>query len=281
MLEALSGATRLAFIVGDPIAQVKSPAGVTRRMAEKGANALVVPAHVGPADIDAFMGAIGCVQNVDAVVVTIPHKFAVARHCRKVSERARFLDAVNVVRRLPDGGWGGENYDGAGFVEGLRQAGCTLEGRRALLIGAGGAGSAIAFELLETGGISFLQIFDTDEKRCRRLVSRLAERFGGHKVQAGDPDPAGFNLVCNASPCGMKPDDPLPVDASRLEADAFVGDVITSPDPSPLVAAARERGLGTMTGAGMFAAQCELLADFVLAGDTSTFVDYTPAAEVV
>ena len=77
----LTGETRLYYIVGDPIAQVKSPPALTAILVARGANALVVPAHVTPEDLDLFMKAARATQNVDGIVVTVPHKLAALAHC--------------------------------------------------------------------------------------------------------------------------------------------------------------------------------------------------------
>lgn len=122
MLEELSGATRLHLIIGDPIAQVKSPAGVTRALQAKGRNAVLVPIRIPAADLDAFMAGVSLARNVDGIIVTVPHKLAAVAHCATVSERARFLQAVNVMRRAPDGRWHGDMFDGLAFVAALGDA---------------------------------------------------------------------------------------------------------------------------------------------------------------
>src|SRR5216684_3263579 len=98
MLPRLSGETRIHLIVGDPIGQAKSPAGLTRVFAERGVDAVCVPMQVAAVDLDAFMSAAKRVQNIDGIVITVPHKFAASRHCDALSERARVLAAVNVMR---------------------------------------------------------------------------------------------------------------------------------------------------------------------------------------
>ncbi|SMH39871.1 shikimate dehydrogenase family protein [Azospirillum agricola] len=263
MQPMLNGATRVFAIVGDPIAQVQSPAHVTRAFAERGENAILVPAHVTPADLDAFLAGIARARNVDGIIVTVPHKFACFRHCTEVTDRARFLGAVNVMRRTADG-WAGDMVDGLGFVGGIRAEGFEPEGKSALLVGAGGAGTAIALSLLEAG-VRDLAIHDEDTARRDTLVGRLRERFGG-AVRAGEPDPAGYDLVANATPAGMRPGDPLPVPVERLERTTFVGCVITAPAASPLVVAARGLGCRTQVGGGMFANLLGLMVDFLLAG---------------
>ncbi|MEY4884436.1 MAG: hypothetical protein RIS34_2290, partial [Pseudomonadota bacterium] len=164
MPELLSGATRVHFIVGDPIAQVKSPAGVSQAYQARGHNAMVMPAHVAPAALAAWLAGVSLAQNVDGIIVTVPHKFACFDLCATTSERAAFLHTVNTMRRNPDGTWHGDMFDGLGFVEAMRDNGCQPLAKRALLVGAGGAGSAIAHALV-MAGVSALAIHDEDTVR--------------------------------------------------------------------------------------------------------------------
>lgn len=260
----LDGATRVVAILGDPIAQVKSPAGVTRALQQRGRNAVVVPVHVTREDLDAFVQGASRMRNLDGLIVTVPHKIDAFRHCASTSERARFLGAVNVLRRNADGSWHGDHCDGEGFVQGLRQAGARLEGQRALLVGAGGAGSAIALALLDAG-VRELAILEPDAPRRGSLLGRLRQRHGGKAVAAPGNDPTGFDLVLNATPMGMEPADPLPVEVATLAPSMFVADVITAPAVTPLLESARARGCATQDGAGMFAAVCERMVAFLLA----------------
>lgn len=260
----LSGETRVVPILGDPIAQVKSPDGITRIFAERGCDAVVVPLQVAPTDLDALVGGLTVSPSVAGLIATVPHKFALATHCATLTDRARFLGAANVARRNPDGTWHGDQVDGAAFVTALLDAGGAPEGSRALQVGAGGAGSAIALALLEAG-VAELALHDADRDRRAALVARLRDRFGG-RVGVGSPDPSGFDLVANATPMGMRAGDPLPVDVAGLKPDTVVGDVVTKPAVPPLVEAARRTGCRTSTGGDMFAAVAGLIADFMLAG---------------
>jgi shikimate dehydrogenase len=250
------------FIVGDPIAQVKSPAGVTHDFQQRGHDAMVMPAHVSPPDLAAWVHGVSLAKNVDSIIVTVPHKFACFELCATTSERAAFLRTVNTMRRNPDGRWHGDMFDGLGFVSALQDRGGRVDGRRCLLVGAGGAGSAIAHALVMAGA-SALAVHDADTVRRTTLVDRLAQ-LGRCPVAHGSADPSGFDVVVNATPMGMKPGDPLPVDVARLDRATFVGCVITAPPVSPLIAAARERGCGTVTGTDMFARVRELMVEFLL-----------------
>jgi len=263
-LPAPDGATRLHLVFGDPIAQVKAPGGVSRAFAARGRNAVLLPAQVPPDRLDDFLRGADAVRNLDGMIATVPHKFAAFRHCATATERARFLRSANVLRRNEDGTWHGDMTDGLGMVGGIRAAGFDPAGRRALLVGAGGAGSAIALALAEAG-VASLALHDVDTARRDGLLRRLGE-LGRTEMRAGSPDPVGFDLVVNATPAGMRPDDPLPVLVDRLDGRMFVADVITAPEVTPLLVAARARGCGTQTGVGMFDAQVELIADYLLGG---------------
>jgi shikimate dehydrogenase len=262
MLDSYSGATRVIFIAGDPIAQVKSPAGVTRLLRERGGDKVVVPAHVKPGDLAAFLAVAQRMPNVDGVIATVPHKFDLAALCTETTSRARSIGAVNVARRAPGGGWFGDMCDGEAYVAGLLQHGFDPRGKRVLLVGAGGAGSAIAHSLVDAG-VAALALHDHDAERVDTLAGKIA-RYGALRTQSGSSDPRGFDLVINATPVGMRPADAYPVDVDKLEAGVFVGDVITAPEITPLLAVARARGCRTMTGIDMFRAVGERIADFYL-----------------
>ncbi len=258
----LNGATRLYPIIGDPIAQVKSPAGVSETLQLAGLNALVVPLHVTAADFSACMAHLQRTGNIDGAIITVPHKFAAAGGCATLSDRARFLAAVNTLRRNADGSFHGDMFDGLGYVTGLRKNGYEPRGQRVLLVGAGGAGSAIAYALVEAG-VSELAIHDPDVARCDSLIKRL-NGLGKSNVIKGGRDVRGYNCVLNATPIGMNATDPLPVDVSGLTGEMFVGDVITAPAITPLLQAAQALGCSTQTGADMFAAVRDLMVAFLL-----------------
>jgi len=263
----LTGATRLHVIVGDPIAQVKSPGGMTAAFAARGYDGVLAPVQIAVEDLDDFLGAADRVKNLDGIVVTVPHKFACFKHCREATDRAAFLGAVNIMRRSPGGGWRGEMVDGLGFVGAVRAEGYDPKGKRALQIGAGGAGSAIALGLVDAG-VRELAIHDQDIVRRDNLIRRLNAKFGA-RVVPGSADPSGFDLVANATPAGMKPGDPLPVDVTKLSPSTFVGCVITVPAISPLVEAARRIGCPTSTGTQMYQALQSAMVDFLLFTDTA------------
>ncbi|SAK57950.1 shikimate 5-dehydrogenase [Caballeronia calidae] len=259
----LSGATRVYFIVGDPIAQVRSPSGVTAALRAAGRDAIVIPAHVAPDDLGAFFAGIARLQNCDGVIITVPHKFSATGYCASLTDEGAFLGAVNMLKRNADGTWHGGASDGIGMVAALRDAGCEPEGKRALLIGAGGAGSAIGHALVDAG-VASLAIRDFDAARTGALASRLAALGRGAVGVADDAPAETYDLIVNASPAGMRPGDPLPIDVSRLSPTTFVGDVVTKPPLTPFIEAARARGCATVTGTQMFARVCDAIVAYLL-----------------
>ena len=258
----VDGATRLFVIVGDPIAQVKSPGLLSDMFATRGQNALLVPIHVAPGDLTRFIDGIRPVQNIDGIVVTVPHKPAALDLCETVTERARFARSVNVMRRLPSGGFTGDNTDGLGYLDGIAARGFDVAGKRALLVGVGGAGAAIAYEIVARGA-ALLAVHDVDLEKRDAVIARLNAAFPGRSV-AGSADPTGFDLVANATPMGMRPEHPHPVELARLVRTQFVADAITKPEVTPLLGHAQAIGCATMPGLGMLDAQADIIADFLL-----------------
>ena len=262
MLEQLDGATRLFPIIGDPVKYAESPIRLTKTFADRGHNGICVPMVVPDGDLDVVMAGITATPNIDGILVTMPHKFTASAHCSTCSETTRLLGVVSVIRRNPDGTWHGDMLDGIAFVKAQVDRGAHLQGAKALLVGAGGAGSAIAVALLEAG-VGGLVISDTNQPRVAALIEVL-EEIGGGRVTAGPADPTGCDLVFNATPMGMEEGDPLPVDAGLLADSMFVGDVIAGHGVTPFIDAARGIGCATANGVDMVKAVQDLMADFML-----------------
>lgn len=261
----IRGTTRIVAIIGSPVAQVKSPENFNTAFAQAGTDSAMIAMDIKPEAIGDFLSLARRWENLDGFVVTIPHKQAIAAGIDAVTERAALLGATNVVRREADGTLRGDMVDGLGFVAAARANGFDPAGKSALVVGSGGAGSAIAHALCEAG-VRRLAISDIDEARAARLADQLTKAFPAAEVAASVGSPAGFDLVVNATPLGMKSGDPLPVAdgvLANLPGSALVADVVTSPEVTPLLQAARTRGLATQTGPEMAKAQLGLLGRFM------------------
>lgn len=263
MIKILDGATRLHFVVGDPIAQVKSPEAITKALRDRGLNAICVPAHVAPNNLAVFYQSCRAMQNVDSIMVTIPHKIPSTIYCDALSKRSAFLGSVNVIRRTAEG-FSGDMLDGIGYVAALREKGCAVAGKRALLCGLGGAGGAIAHALV-CNGVNELAVFDADAQRQNDMITRL-NALGQANVTIGSRNLTGFDIAINATPTGMKEDDPLPFDINTCPQNLWAGDVITKPVETAWITQARQQGAKVVIGMDMYAKVRDLLVDFIVDG---------------
>ncbi|NML15787.1 shikimate dehydrogenase family protein [Azohydromonas caseinilytica] len=256
----ISGTTRVFMVLGDPVSQVQAPQLFNPLFERHGIDAVLVPAQVARAELPAFCRAVLAAGNIDGLWLTIPHKPLVLPLLERWDRHAETAQAVNAVRRNADGGLEGALFDGRGFCKALRHFGFEPRGRRALLVGTGGAGAAIATALLDEG-LELLALNDLGD-RAAQLTRLLAAQDGGTRVVAADNDPAGFDLVVNATPLGLRADDPLPFDPARLKADATVVDILMKPQGTPLLRACAERGIKAHPGFEMLVQQVPDYLDF-------------------
>jgi shikimate dehydrogenase len=257
----IRGTTRLIGIVGDPIEQVKSPQTWNPRLAEDGHDAVLVPIHVRAAEFDETIEAIMRIANLDGLVLTMPFKERIVPHLASISRRAAQVGAVNAAKHSETGGWIGDMFDGVGLIGAVRSLGIELAGLRVGLIGAGGAGSAIAFALAETG-VASLHVVDADCDRSESLAGRIAEA-GAPIVPSTRPFRVDeVDLLINATPVGMGVNDGTPIDVGDLTAATSVVDIVTRPT-TPLLAAAERAGCRHAGGAAMVAAQTAAILSFL------------------
>jgi shikimate dehydrogenase len=257
----IDGETRLYAIIGDPIAQVKSPGVLNPRFVAAGIDAVLVPVHVKPDRFDATVKGLMAIGNLDGIIVTVPYKARILPLLDHVLPMAAKVGAANALRRGPDGSWSGDMFDGRGLVRGLREAAITLEQRRIMLVGAGGAGSAVAVTLADAGATA-ITIFDVDRHKAEALARRVAAAFPACDVRSGPVQLTGHDTLVNATPIGMAPGDGLPVPLDGLTAATLVIDVIIKPETTPLLDRARAIGCRTFNGRVMLEGQAEELARF-------------------
>lgn len=256
----ITGSTRVFAVLGDPVTQVQAPRVFNTIFARHAVDAVLVPAQVPAAALPGFVRHVTAAGNFDGLWVTIPHKPACAALVDHCDTAAALAGSVNAVRRDADGSLHGALFDGLGFVHALGHFGFAPRGRRVLLLGAGGAGAAIALALCEAG-VATLALHDLGD-RAPRLATRLAGHSAATRIEVATADPAGFDLVVNATPLGLNPDDPLPVDPARLEAGCMVVDILMKDRPTPLLRACAARGIQAHAGHEMLVQQVPDYLDF-------------------
>jgi shikimate dehydrogenase len=192
--------------------------------------------------------------SYDGLNVTHPCKQLVMEHLDELSPDAEALGAVNTVV-LRDGRAVGHNTDWSGFARAFDRSLSDVPQDRVVLLGAGGAGSAVAYALL-TLGTGRLTVLDVDATRARGLADAMARRFGADRITGGDlrdlpAEIAGADGLVHATPTGMAAHPGLPLDEGLLRPDLWVADIVYRPLETELVRTARAAGCRVLDGGGM------------------------------
>lgn len=261
---SITGHTRVIVILAHPVGHIRTPAAMNAHFAATGQDAVIVPMHVLPDDLPAVVDGLRRLRNLGGIIVTVPHKETIARLCDRLTRQASLVGAVNAIRREADGTLLGGQFDGEGFVAGLHAAGHIVAGRRVWMAGAGGAAAGVGFALLRHGAAA-LGVHNRGTARAEALVARLRGAFPDRDIAAIGADPAGFDIVVNATSLGLAPDDALPVDPARLRPAMLAAEVVMQPEVTRFLAAAATIGCATHPGLPMLTEQVPILADFVTA----------------
>lgn len=239
----IDGHTRLAGVVGWPIEHTLSPAMHNAAFRHYGLPVVYLPLGVPPAGLGAFCRGWRQLQPL-GFNVTVPHKQTIMRQLDGLAPSAEAMGAVNTVvcRR---GRWIGHNTDGYGFLASLAGV-FSPRSQRVVLLGGGGAGRAVAFSLAKAGAAQ-LTLSEPDAGRRRRLIRDLRRR-GFTAVAAATPGSADLRsavgkcrLLVQASPLGLRPQDPLPLPESWLPRGICVYDLAYGRSLTPFLRLARRR----------------------------------------
>jgi shikimate dehydrogenase len=260
MKNLLSGSTTVLSILGDPITQAALPRLFSRYAVQQSLDATLIPIHVSAADLPSFTRMLRGWRNSPGCVVTYPHKQAAAALVDEATSVARRLGVVNLIRRAPDGRLTGHLTDGIGFLAAARQHGFTAKGQRALMIGAGGSGSAIAYALADAG-LEHLTVVEVVPARRNALFGLLAEEFTDLDLADTPHERRQYDLIVNATSVGADGQS-LPLSLAAFGQPKLVADVVTEPDVTPLLAAARALGCAIQTGKEMAHGQIEAIVQF-------------------
>ncbi len=246
----IDGNTELIAHIGYPTHSFKSPLIYNPYFEKEGINALVVPMGCQAEHYPAFLKSVFQLTNIRGALITMPHKVTTVGLLDEVTATVKVAGACNAVKRDAQGRLVGDMFDGAGFVRGVQRKGFDLTGKRVLVVGTGGVGSAIAASLAAEK-IKAISLFDVNTASCEGLAMRLQQEYPSIEVQTGSNDPEGHDLVVNATPIGMNEGDPLPMDVSRLAPETFVGEVVMRTEMTAFLLAAQKRGCRVQVGSDM------------------------------
>jgi shikimate dehydrogenase len=265
----ISGKTILIAHIGYPTEAFKAPLIYNPWFDKHGIDAVVMPMGVKPEDYPVVMKSLFRLTNIRGALITMPHKVTTVGLLDEVTTTVKIAGACNAILKRPDGTLLGDMFDGAGFTRGLKHKGFACGGAKCLVVGSGGVGSAIAASLAAEG-VAAISLFDTDVVSAEGLAARLRQHYPKLAVSTASSDPAGYDLVVNGTPLGMKPGDPLPVDVTRLAPSTFVGEVVMKTEITPLLQAARERGCRFQVGTDMLFEMIPAYLEFFGFGTTTS-----------
>jgi shikimate dehydrogenase len=257
----IRGTTALIAHIGYPTHTFKSPMIYNPYFERENIDAVVVPMGCEAEHYPHFLKSVFTLTNIRGALITMPHKVTTVGLLDELTPTVKIAGSCNAVRRAPDGRLQGDLFDGEGFVRGVRRKGCRLEGARALVVGCGGVGSAIAASLAGAG-VRALSLFDAHAGSAQQLGRRVGAHYPALEVATGSNDPAGHDLVVNATPLGMNPGDPLPLDVSRISPGTFVGEVVLKEEMTAFLKAVQARGCRFQVGADMLFEQIPAYLEF-------------------
>jgi shikimate dehydrogenase len=241
-----SGHARVAGIAGWPVTYSRSPRLHGFWLQRYGIDGAYIPLPIRPGEFAIAMRGL-LAAGFAGANVTIPHKISAFDICDTIDDTARRAGAVNTLV-FQDGKIAGSNTDGYGFVANLHAHGVDPATGPVLLLGAGGSARAVAAALLDEGASV------TVVNRTRARAEGLAREIPGLRIAEWDarvPALADHALVVNTTPLGMIGHTPLDLDLSHAPASLVVADNVYVPLETPLLAAARARGLRCVEGLGM------------------------------
>ena len=257
----ITGKTQVIAHIGFPTHSFKAPMIYNPYFEHAGIDVVVVPMGCEAANFPAFLKAVFGLTNIAGALITMPHKVSVVDVLDEVSRTVKVAGSCNAVRRAADGRLLGDMFDGEGFVRGLVRKGCNVRGANAIVVGSGGVGSAIAASLAAAGAAK-LAVYDARAESAAGLAERLQRNYPGTSVTDGTNDPAGYDIVVNATPMGMSDSDPLPMDVTRISSSAFVGEVVMKREMTPFLEVAKARGCRYQVGTDMLFEQIPAYLEF-------------------
>ena len=258
MFPSIVGSTSVYLLPGDPVTNVRLPRMFNAVFERCGIDAVMVPVQVAKRDLAVFVKAAFLGKNVRGMVIAPPHKPLAVTLLDGAGLFGRVAGSVNVVKRIANGELEGDLFDGEGLLGALDHYNIPFRGKRVLILGAGVSAAAIGVALAEGGtvnGAEHIAFHDIVAGKAAGVAAQLDAFFDATTVAVDSSDPAGYDLVVNATSLGLKPDDALPVDVARMEPHAALFDILLRNQPTPLVRAARARGLHAQGGFEMLVQQ--------------------------
>jgi shikimate dehydrogenase len=249
----LSGKTKITGLLGYPVEHSLSPAMHNAAFEALGLDYCYVVFQVHPDFLKDAVKAIRAL-NIAGVNVTIPHKENVIPFLDEIDKEASLIGSVNTIVNS-DRSLKGYNTDGRGFMQSLFECGISVEGKDVLIVGAGGASRAISYYLGKEA--KKVRLYDIEKKKAEKLVEDMKNMLNNLSTTDNVSKIENFNIIINATPLGLKEEDPLPFDTTLLRSDQIVCDLIYKNTRLLKESAKKEcvvlNGVGMLLWQGVFA----------------------------
>ncbi len=245
----ITGTTKIYGLIGDPLDKARSPVMMNSFFMRHHLDAVCIPMNVPIGALAHFVAGARTLRNLGGLLITMPHKTEMLNFVDHLHPTAALVGSVNVVR-LDESGWTGATFDGVGCVQAMAENGIDPRHKKVLLLGLGGAGKSIAFAVAESGPRS-IHLSDVDQDKARQLAAVLKSVNPDCDAGYGPANVRDFDIVINATPLGMREDDPLPVDPADLKPEISIVDIVLHPTETRLCRAARAAGCRVQDGDAM------------------------------
>ena len=249
--------------IADPINHVKAPTLFTKLFQEKNINAIMIPINVSSDNLENFFSGVKSIKNFVGMTVTIPHKMNVLKYCDYLEKEAIDTQSVNWIR-IENKKLIGTNFDGTGFVHGLRNKNLIIENKDFTIFGLGGAGASICYSLIRAKARK-LKLINRDSTKINLLVDKLKKLKSNTEILIDDfrdYDISDYDYVINATSLGLNDNKDLIFDVKKTKLDCTIVDIVMDPEETILIKEAIKYNRNYHLGKNMLVSQIKLAGNF-------------------
>ena len=255
--------TKIFGCIADPINHVKAPTLFTKLFQEKNINAIMIPINVSSENLEFFFSGVKSIKNFVGMTVTIPHKMNVLKYCDHLEKEAIDAQSVNWIK-IENKQIIGTNFDGIGFVHGLKNKNLIIENKDFAIFGIGGAGVSICYSLLRAKARK-LKLINRNSDKLNLLAKKLKNLKFNTEILIDDfknYDISEYDYVINATSLGLKKNKDLIFDVKKTKVDCTVIDIVMDPEETILIKEAIKYNRNYHLGKNMLVSQINLAGKF-------------------
>ena len=255
--------TKIFGCIADPINHVKAPTLFTKLFQEKNINAIMIPINVSSENLEFFFSGVKSIKNFVGMTVTIPHKMNVLKYCDHLEKEAIDSQSVNWIK-IENKQIIGTNFDGIGFVHGLKNKNLIIENKDFAIFGIGGAGVSICYSLLRAKARK-LKLINRNSDKLNLLAKKLKNLKFNTEILIDDfknYDISEYDYVINATSLGLKKNKDLIFDVKKTKVDCTVIDIVMDPEETILIKEAIKYNRNYHLGKNMLVSQINLAGKF-------------------